>query len=53
MQRFCDFLVHELDYQHISGFSRKIKAISEDFYLKIQSDPKLLEVKFEIKLLKR
>ena len=53
MQNFCDFLVHELDYQHLSGFSRKIKEISEEFYLENQNSLKILGVKFKIQLLKR
>ncbi len=36
MQNFCDFLVDEFDYHHLSDFSRKIKAISEEFYLQNQ-----------------
>lgn len=53
MQNFCDFLVHEFDYQHFSDFSRKINAISEEFYLQNQNNLKILKVKFKIKLLKR
>ena len=50
MQNFCNFLVHEFDYQHLSGFSRKIKDISEEFYLENQNNLKILSVKFKIQL---
>ena len=50
MQNFCNFLVHEFDYQHLSGFSRKIKKISEEFYLENQNNLKILSVKFKIQL---
>ncbi len=49
MQNFCDFLVAEFDYQHLSDFSRKIKVISEEFYLQNQIyKPKVIKVDFHI-----